>query len=648
MYLSKIQIQNFRGIEYLEVEFDPNINIIIGENGSNKSALIDAIRILYNIGKPNRDISLTIDDFHEKASIDEESNVTVTRAKAIEITYEFRGLSPQQQGAFYECMVLDKENDDEFAKVTITYEDKNQRYPSFSFHTGDVEGQKADIKTFELFQHYYLSALRDSTRDLLNTRNNILGRVIKRYVDREGTSSNIEDIIGEANDKLLKRDEVKNTRDGVNDNLEKIFTRFPDNKIGLQIEQSKTEYIVNAIKPFLPHNHDTLKGRGFNLWQNSLGYNNLIYIATVLGDIKEEITDNNILHYALLIEEPEAHLHPQLQLSLYQFLEQANSSENSQLFITTHSPTLTSKVPLKNLILLDDDGAYVLENQFIDREQEGIIQDVNKGKVLTEDDYKSRQKQLERYIDVTKSQLLFAKSILFVEGISEELLITAFTALEDYKLEDYRIEMVNVKGTSFYPFLYLFNSKEDKKRISKKVTVLTDDDRFTDSKTKQYSFPKLIENDYEKLIELDTEIQSGNPVSRIANLQSVANSSGNILINHSYKTLEYELALSNIPTDRDELEDNFLFSYLQDIDKDKADKIIEYAGTFDSQNMTGDERRKVAILLWKSLPSKAEFAQNFSIHILENLSDAKQDFIVPEYIIKGLNHLKNDQDESGN
>lgn len=265
MYLSKIKIHNFRGIEYLEVEFDPNINIIIGENGSNKSALIDAIRILYNIGKPNRDISLTIDDFHEKASIDDESKMTVTRSEVIEITYEFRGLSTEQKGAFYECMVLDNEHDDEFAKVTITYEDKKQRYPSFSFHTGDVEGQKADIKTFELFQHYYLSALRDSTRDLLNTRNNILGRVIKRYVDREKTDKDIESIIEEANDKLLARDEVKNTRDGVNENLEGIFTQFPDNKIGLQIEQSKTEYIVNAIKPFLPHNRDTLKGRGFNL-----------------------------------------------------------------------------------------------------------------------------------------------------------------------------------------------------------------------------------------------------------------------------------------------------------------------------------------------------------------------------------------------
>lgn len=66
MYLSYLNINNFRGIEHLEVDFDPSINIIIGENGCNKSAVIDAIRLLYNLGEPIRDISISLSDFHEK------------------------------------------------------------------------------------------------------------------------------------------------------------------------------------------------------------------------------------------------------------------------------------------------------------------------------------------------------------------------------------------------------------------------------------------------------------------------------------------------------------------------------------------------------------------------------------------------------
>lgn len=640
MYLSKLFIENYRGIEKINIDFDAKINIIIGENGSCKSAVIDAIRLLYNIGEPMREISISLDDFHEKVTINNGVQ-TIDKSTLIRIIYEFRGLSIAQKGAFYEYMVIDPGNsENDHAKITISYEDKGEKYPQFSYNTGDIDGQKADYKTFELFQHYYLGALRDSTRDLLNMRGNILGRVIKRFVERNETGVEIEEIMRTANDQLLNRDEVKDTRNGVNENLSGIFKKFPDNKIGLQIEQSKTEYIVNAIKPFLPHNRETLKDEGFHLLQNSLGFNNLIYIATVLGDIKEQMVDNSTPHYALLIEEPEAHLHPQLQLSLYDFLKQASTSENSQLFITTHSPTLTSKVPLENLVLLVDNGAYRLSNQFKDRADEDLIEDTTRNVALTNSDFELRRKKLERYIDVTKSQLFYAKAGLFVEGISEELLISAFTALEDYQLEDYRIELVNVRGTSFYPFMYIFNSTNPQKRINKLITILTDDDRFPESKEKEYAFNKLLENNYAKLNELDTNIQAGTPVTRVANLNSVANNVATIKVHTAFKTLEYELALHNINGNRTQLKDNFLFAYLDDINSAKTMRIIEYTQTFANDEMTDVEKRKVAILLWKALPTKAELAQDFSMHILGNLEQAKTSFTVPTYILQGLAHLR--------
>jgi putative ATP-dependent endonuclease of OLD family len=321
MYLSNLSIKNFRGIKEMELSFNRSINILIGENGSNKSAVIDAIRLLYNMGEPIRDISVGFPDFHESVEKDAEDKLKITKEEKITIAFYFRGLSASQKGALYEYMVIDPDDDtNEYAKVTLTYENKGGKYPISSFFTGNVEGQKADYNTFTIFQHYYLSGLRDSTRDLLTNRGNVLGRVIKRRVEKNESEDIIECIMRKANDELLAQSEVSETRDGVNDNLSGIYQRFKDNQIGLQIEQSKTEYIVNAIKPFLPHNRDSLSGDGFSLWQNSLGQNNLIYIATVLGDIKDQIKENKIPHFALLIEEPEAHLHPQLQLSLYSFL----------------------------------------------------------------------------------------------------------------------------------------------------------------------------------------------------------------------------------------------------------------------------------------------------------------------------------------
>lgn len=640
MYLSKLTIQNFRGIKSMILEFHKRINIIIGENGSNKSAVIDAIRLLYNMGEQIRDLSVGFSDFHESVTVNDDKTINVKRADKIVISFEFKGLTASQKGALYEYMVIDPDDDtNEYAGITLTFENKGGKYPISSYYTGNVEGQRADYKTFEIFQHYYLSGLRDSTRDLLSNRGNVLGRVIKRRVEKNGSEATIEQIMTDANDRLLEQPEVSETRLGVNDNLSGIYQRFRDNQIGLQIEQSKTEYIVNAIKPYLPHNRTSLTGDGFSLWQNSLGQNNLIYIATVLGDIKHQIEENKIPHFALLIEEPEAHLHPQLQLSLYGFLRDSSTSKNSQLFITSHSPTLTSKVPLKNLILLDD-NAFRLSKQFENRDDESIVENTVKGNAVKDARFKFRKDQLERYIDVTKSQLLFAKAVLFVEGISEELLITAFAELKKYRLEDYRIELVNVGGTSFYPFMHLFNSSKDEKAITKPISILTDNDKYPKSKSKDYKFDKLIADGYKVLNVLDNEIQSAAPNSRVANLKSVANSRDHIKVFDAEKTLEYELALANIPEERADLQNNFLFKYIKKIDDDKASSILEYLETVKDEDWDESYRRKTAILLWKTFTSKGAFAQNFSLYLLKNIKRARKEFKVPKYIRKGLKHLR--------
>jgi putative ATP-dependent endonuclease of OLD family len=640
MFLSKLIIKNFRGIKEMTLSFNRSINILIGENGSNKSAVIDAIRLLYNMGEPIRDISVGFADFHESVEHDEEGNITITRADKITIVFQFKGLSASQRGALYEYMVINPDDDaNEYAQVTLTYENKGGKYPISSYYTGNVEGQKADYNTFAVFQHYYLSGLRDSTRDLLTNRGNVLGRVIKRRVEKNETEDVIEGIMRNANDELLAQAEVSETRDGVNDNLSGIYQRFKDNQIGLQIEQSKTDYIVNAIKPFLPHDRISLAGDGFSLWQNSLGQNNLIYIATVLGDIKDQIKENKVPHFALLIEEPEAHLHPQLQLSLYSFLRDSSTSKNSQLFITTHSPTLTSKVPLKNLILLDGQ-AFQLSKQFKDRVSEEIVEDTVKDKKLTSTNFRFRRKQLERYIDVTKSQLLFAKAVLFVEGISEELLITAFAAVKKYRLEDYRIELVNVGGTSFYPFIHLFNSNQPSKSINKPVSILTDNDKFPESKKKEFSFKNLIEDNYTGLDELDASIQAADASSRIPNITSAINGKDTIKIFPAEKTLEYELALANISNTREGLESNFLFKYINKIRPKKAEAILTYVDSVIDGELSEEQQRKTAILLWKSFPSKGTFSQNFSLYLLKNLKRARKEFVIPKYIRKSLKHLK--------
>ena len=214
MYLSKIYIKNFRGIKELLVEFDKKLNVIIGANGQLKTSLMDAIRLFYAWGEPNRDIEISKEDFHVEVTQNADGSTTVIPSTRIDICYLFEGLSAQQEGAFYQY--LERKDDGTMtARVHLSFEMKEKGRIYSSYITGKEEnGLRADWDTFHYFHPYYLGALRDSTRDLMSTRNNLLGRVIKRKVDRAGSEDDVKSIVDSANKQLLQRQEVRETQTG--------------------------------------------------------------------------------------------------------------------------------------------------------------------------------------------------------------------------------------------------------------------------------------------------------------------------------------------------------------------------------------------------------------------------------------------------
>ena len=637
MYLSKIYISNFRGIKELIVEFDKKLNVIIGANGQLKTSLIDAIRLFYAWGEPNRDIEITKDDFYVEVKKDED-NVTITeQSKRIDIVYLFEGLSDQQEGAFYQYLNI-QENDTIAARVHLWFEMREKGRIYSSYITGKKDNNiKADWDTLHYFHPYYLGALRDSTRDLMNTRNNLLGRVIKRKIDRANSEDQVRSIVDSANRQLLERQEVRETQTGINDNLNKII-RTNSQDVELHIEQNRIEYIVNIIKPFLPYS--TAGQDGFILTQNSLGYNNLIYIASILSDIKDCHLDDEVSIYALLIEEPEAHLHPQLQVNLYNFLKNADDNENSQTFITTHSPTLTSKIPLENLILLKDNAAYHVGNCFKERLTENIIRDVANNRKLTEKDVVSFRKMIARYFDVTRSQLLFSDGCLFIEGISECQLVETFSRLLGKSLIDHQIEIVDTNGTAFYQFLMLFNSSDDTKRLPLKSAFITDQDQFTDSKENKYNLKELVKNNYSELNNLRNNINEGDICSRVKNMEAMANNQKDIKIYSGKKTFEYQICLANVSADKNDTKETWLYELIKKVNASGIELVDAYMEKLGDGHMSEEEQQNVALLMWKCLPGKAGFAQELNLFLLDKIeNEDTRKFNVPSYIEEAINHL---------
>lgn len=151
-----------------------------------------------------------------------------------------------------------------------------------------------------------------------------------------------------------------------------------------------------------------------------------------------------------MIEELEAHLHPQAQMKVIEALQK---EKNVQFILTTHSPNLASKVKLNELILCNGNDLYPL----------------GKNTGLVEKDHK----YLEHFLDVTKSNLFFAKGVIIVEGWAEQILIPAIAKKLGYDLSAKEVSIVNVGSTAYLHFARIFLRKDEKK-INVPVAIVTD------------------------------------------------------------------------------------------------------------------------------------------------------------------------------
>ena len=239
---------------------------------------------------------------------------------------------------------------------------------------------------------------------------------------------------------------------------------FIDDFQDVDINFSTFEYedIVKKLILQLPVdlNDETNKINYFNLYQNGLGYNNLIYASTIFGDIiqRKELLKQD--YNLLLIEEPEAHLHPQLESTFFRYLQKLDIHNEFQIIVSSHSPTITAKTKLDNVIVMKNINNTIYATSIKDTCLK------NEDKIF-----------LKKFLDVTKSQLFFSNGVILVEGISEALLLPIFAKMlgEEYDLEKNGIEVI-VTGISFQRYSGLFNPDDPNKRLNFKCAVLTDDD----------------------------------------------------------------------------------------------------------------------------------------------------------------------------
>ena len=653
MYLKRLDIKNFRVFdeEGVSLIFNQGVNAIIGENNSGKSSVIDAIRIAYSTVTYKKDIFFSKSDFHvnEDGTTADYAQFDVfledVPKRLVEI---WNPQSESGKGGDFHI---------KFEKYIAPSGMEKVRSVYWGFGT---EGNSLTTDTFEATDVVFLGALRDSENEMKPSKNSKLAQLLRNMVPEEEIRKELVQILTDANNSLLEKDQLIKTKTTINKNLAKIEQEFLNQQIDIGLVEPRFDSIASSLRAWLKpkwllinksdsvyekateyyQNHKEIKkmqadtrgiyfessiledqmdidaevssrikelaNSSFELYQNGLGYNNLLFMSAVLGDMA--IEKGGIYHNLLLIEEPEAHLHPQLQELVHSFLEDANRNDsNIQIIYTSHSPTLASKIDIENINLIYECG------------HEKFCLPFSKAKLN-----ENNKKYLQRYLDVTKSQMFFARGILFVEGISEAILIPEMAKALDRPLEKYAVELVNVDSVAFKPFVNLFSS-EQVKTCFKKVSIITDDDRCSKKNEKDYISKDF---DFDNVSsEIVANLENGQPSDRYKKLETLC-SGTEINIFSAYKTLEYALCCS----------ENNIYHMVEAI----KNCYVDLGPKLEEKIATLSELSEKAACVWLFIRTRDKCKGAVAQYISQVISDQKKqkdnkktiekEFIIPEYL----------------
>ncbi len=440
MYLKSIKIKNFRKIKEADCFFNPGLNLIIGPNDSGKTAIIDAIRFV---------LRQVVDDY---ARISEEDFNEKNQEMTIDIVFSFDDCDKnkliQEPAIFAEYLSFTEENKPE---LRIWYIIKNNeqdiKFPEFKVGSVKDVAVDMDARCRENLKVVYLRPLRDAENELKAKQGSRISKILRNHSDIVTAEDKLIQLLRnfkDASEEFFNSGEGKNIREEI-DRLLKIF----DEQANLQNKNIKfgpTEKLDSCLKTL-----EKLALYYDNLPRPGLGTLNMIFIAAELLHLNTQKAPKLIL-----VEEIEAHLHPQRQLKIIKALQE-ESKKGIQMILSTHSPNLASVIEVERLNICYDGQIYSLAKNRTELE----------GKNYS---------YLGRFLDVTKANLFFAQGVILVEGTTEQLLIPEFAKILGYNLTDYGISIISTNNLGFEHFVNIFKRKKSPHNKIP-IAVITDADK---------------------------------------------------------------------------------------------------------------------------------------------------------------------------
>ena len=457
MYLSELKLWNFRKYgnnssfdiskPNLILKFNKGINVLVGENDSGKTAIIDAIKLVLKT-QDYEWVRVTEKDFFNNSN-------------RFRIELQFDDLSDDEAKNFIEWLcyktIKDEQNQDKaVVYLRLIYDitrNEEKIFPSDVCAGADEKGYPLTAEAKEYLKTTYLKPLRDAEAELTPGRYSRLSNILfSSDTFKKGNREN----------SLTKK--IDEFNEFVNDFFEK--SENEGNEIKVIIDEFLNSFIENSNKSDFTFSQKDLRNilskieLGLkDIINPGLGSLNRLYMATELLNLKRNSWNGVKL---CLVEELEAHLHPQAQMKVINKLLQCSENDNIQFILTSHSPNLTSKLPIENLIYCHKESCYPMGKKFTN---------------LDEDDYK----YLQKFLDVTKSNLFFAKGLIFVEGWSEEIFLPSFAkvlknnGIITKDLTEAGVSIINVGNLAFLRYAKIFQRK-DNTVIDLPISIITDSD----------------------------------------------------------------------------------------------------------------------------------------------------------------------------
>jgi putative ATP-dependent endonuclease of OLD family len=628
MVISEIYIENFRIFgsekdgEHLRLQLNPGLNVLAGENDSGKSAIIDAIR--YTLLTTSRETPwFTEDDFHLKGK---------QRATNITIRCLFQEISEREEHRFVEFLSIKDGKPCFYVTLRANrLESTGEKIRSHIYvtrHSGEKgDGPVIEGEVREFLRTTYLRPLRDAESELSAGKGSRLAQILSARPGCEAQSKcNIDtndpscepktlvEIMRRAEGLIESNEFIQSAKRNLNDEYLKdlsIGHSKLEGDLGIA-KQAEIRQILEKLELWLKP-EEGLEQRT----QRGLGVNNVLFMATELLLLSED----EYLLPLVLIEEPEAHLHPQMQLRLMDFLEQKTKAKNVQIIITTHSPNLASKVDLEIVVIMCAGKAFPLRA------------DQTK---LEKSDYLF----LRRFLDVTKANMFFAKGVVIVEGDAENILLPTLAKLLGESFTDYGVSIVKVGSRGLFRYSRIYQRK-DSSGVPIKVACIVDRDIIPDSAKNYLDVGKR---------KLESQYDEGKKQEHIDRLLSNDGYPVKTFVSPKW-TFEYDIALSDLALQMHTAIK--LASKGGNLTEEAKKTVIndakkEYEGWAKSKLTKEDISAKTYLDLHERRASKAETAQ-FLAELLETnpISAAELRKLLPDYIVKAIDYVTGNRDGRG-